>query len=153
MRVEVPSLTDLEELLGDTGLSDFSLSPVTTPVKTSTQSASIASQTVNNGQLSDEDWPTLSDSNTGSKPSRIGRLPTRIGYKPIRMERISSIRVCRFDSGGPMASYRIPKLTAEKKEAVDTTIVSSSWLSQQTKKELEKAMATSRTQASVSTAR
>jgi hypothetical protein len=102
----LPNLADLEQLLVEVGES----TRVTIP-----DSADTIEPTVSNRELSDVSWPTLSDSNTGGKSSRVGRAANgRIGYKEIRMERSSPIRICRITSGSP-ERYSIPKLTITTK--------------------------------------
>ena len=86
MRVELPSLTELEALLGTGDLSDFSLSPVTTPVKEPEGSATIVSHTVNSRELIDEDWPTLADSNIGG----MGRVQVNTDGESLSYPCVSS---------------------------------------------------------------
>ena len=51
--------------------------------------------------LNEMEWPTVLDDNTGGKASRIGKLPISRSYRDSRMERITPIRICRMESGGP----------------------------------------------------
>jgi hypothetical protein len=75
----LPSLADLEQLLIDVGES----TRVTIPDSVDTKES-----TVSRRELSDVSWPTLNDSHTGGKSSRVGRAAHgRIGYKEVHMER------------------------------------------------------------------
>jgi hypothetical protein len=130
----LPNLADLEQLLIQVGES----TRVTIP-----DPVGAIETTVSDRELSDVSWPTLNDSNTGGKSSRVGRAAHgRIGYKEIRMERSSPIRVCRITSGSS-ERYSIPKLTITTK-VKDSMTTPSSWVNRTTRGLLARAMQASK---------
>jgi hypothetical protein len=130
----LPTLGDLEQLLIDVGESTRVDLPETT---------SIEGSTIQHRELSDLSWPTLRDSHTGGKSSRVGRAaPGRVGYKGKHMDRCSPIRVCRITSESP-TRYTIPKLIITTKTS-STMANPSSWVNKTTRGLLAQAMRASK---------